>query len=70
MATRVWTNNWDELSEYFQFTDEIRAVIYTTNAIESYNSILRKYLKNKRSFPTNESLLKLLFLADSKACEK
>jgi transposase-like protein len=42
MAVKVWTNNWNALSQYFAFSPEIRQMIYTTNAIESYNSILRK----------------------------
>jgi transposase-like protein len=69
MAVKVWTNNWNALSQYFAFSPEIRQMIYTTNAIESYNSILRKYTKNKRSFVSNEALAKVLYLATMKASE-
>lgn len=70
MAINVWKNNWEALSHYFNFSSDIRRIIYTTNAIESYNSILRKYIKNKRSFVSNESLQKMLYLATEKASEK
>jgi transposase-like protein len=49
------------LSHYSGFSPEIRKMIYATNAIESYNSALRKYAKNKRSFVSNEALAKLLY---------
>ena len=48
---------------FFEFPDEIRRIIYTTNAIESLHSTLRKVTKNRGSFPSEESALKLLFLA-------
>lgn len=70
MAVRVWTSNWDELSQYFDWTPAIRKMIYTTNAIESFNSIIRKYTKNKRSFTNDDSLLKILYIAVEKASEK
>jgi transposase-like protein len=69
MAVNIWRNNWEALSHYFSFSPEIRKMIYTTNAIESYNSILRKYTKNKRSFVSNEALQKVLYLATQKASE-
>jgi transposase-like protein len=58
-----WRNHWDELSVFFKYPEEIRRMIYTTNAIESYNRQLRKVTKNRSIFPTDESLLKLLYLA-------
>lgn len=58
-----WRNHWDELSVFFKYPEEIRRMIYTTNAIESYNRQLRKVTKNKSIFPTDESLLKMLYLA-------
>jgi transposase-like protein len=70
MAVQVWTNNWKELSQYFDWTYAIRKMIYTTNAIESFNSIIRKYTKNRRSFTTDDSLLKVLYIATEKATEK
>lgn len=70
MAVNIWKDNWEALSHYFSFSPEIRRMIYTTNAIESYNSVLRKYTKNKRSFVSNEALQKVLYLATQKASEK
>jgi transposase-like protein len=70
MAVNVWINNWTELSQYFDWTGPIRKMIYTTNAIESFNSVLRKYTKNKRSFPSDDALLKALYIATEKATEK
>jgi putative transposase len=48
---------------FFQFPEEIRRVIYTTNAIESLNYSLRKIIKNRRLFPNDEAVFKLLYLA-------
>ena len=70
MAIKVWLDNWDALSHYFSFSDEIRKMIYTTNPIESYNSVLRKYTKNKRSFVSDEAMQKMLYLATQKASER
>jgi putative transposase len=69
MATNIWRNNWEALSQYFQFSPEIRKMIYTTNPIESYNSIIRKYTNNRRSFVSNEAMQKVLYLATMKAQE-
>jgi transposase-like protein len=69
MAVNVWKNNWEALSHFFAFSPEIRKMIYTTNPIESYNSVLRKYTKNKRSFVSNEAMQKVLYLATQKASE-
>jgi transposase-like protein len=69
MAVNVWKNNWEALTHYFAYSSEIRHMMYTTNAIESYNSVLRKYTKNKRSFVNNEALQKVLYLATQKAEE-
>lgn len=63
IATRSWRNNWDELSTYFKYPEEIRTIIYTTNAMENYNRQLRKVTKSKSIFPTDESLMKMLYLA-------
>ena len=60
---KSWTDNWAELSPFFSFTPEIRKLIYTTNPIESFNRALRKVSKNRAIFPTEEALLKLLYLA-------
>lgn len=58
-----WRRNWPRLIPFFDYPPEIRKVIYTTNAIESVNMSLRKLTKNRGSFPSDEALLKLFFLA-------
>lgn len=58
-----WRRNWDRLTPFFDYPAEIRKVIYTTNAIESLNMSLRKVSKARGSFPTDESVLKLFYLA-------
>ena len=58
-----WQDNWPNLSTYFKFPQEVRRLIYTTNAIESFNRQLRKVTKAKSVFPTDDSLLKMLYLA-------
>lgn len=60
---KSWYSNWDNLAVFFQYPPEIRKVIYTTNAIESLNSQLRKVTKNKRSFPSDDAVFKTLYLA-------
>ncbi|WP_119344667.1 IS256 family transposase [Facilibium subflavum] len=60
---KSWYANWDNLVVFMQYPDQIRKVIYTTNAIESVNSQLRKVTKNKRSFPNDNAVFKTLFLA-------
>jgi putative transposase len=62
-AIKSWQNNWDLLTTYFDFPVEIRKIIYTTNAIESLNSVIRKYTKTKNVFPDDQSALKSVFLA-------
>ena len=59
---RSWNGNWHRLSQYFKYPKEIRKMIYTTNMIESFHSQLRKVTKTKRVFPSDDSLLKLLYL--------
>lgn len=58
-----WRDNWANLSTYFKYPQEVRTLIYTTNAIEGFNRQLRKVTKNKGVFPTDDSLLKMLYLA-------
>lgn len=62
-AVKSWQNNWDELTMFFEFPVEIRKIIYTTNLIENLNGKIRKYTKNKLSFPTDEAVLKSTYLA-------
>ena len=58
-----WKDNWPNLSTYFKYPQEVRRLIYTTNAIEGFNRQLRKVTKAKSVFPTDDSLLKMLYLA-------
>jgi len=58
-----WEANWSKLSTYFKYPQEVRTLIYTTNAIEGFNRQLRKVTKSKSVFPTDDSLLKMLYLA-------
>ena len=60
---KSWYSNWDNLVVFLEYPDEIRKIIYTTNAIESLNSQLRKVTKNKRLFPSDEAVFKTLYLA-------
>jgi putative transposase len=59
----IWRRNWDQITPFFAYPADIRKVIYTTNAIESLNMSLRKVTKNRGSFPNDEAMLKLLYLA-------
>ena len=61
--SQSWRDNWANLSTYFKFPQEVRRLIYTTNAIEGFNRQLRKVTKSKSVFPTDDSLLKMLYLA-------
>lgn len=63
LAVRPWVTHWDNLKTFFAFPEQIRTMIYTTNAVESVHRQLRKVTKNKAVFPTDESLVKMLFLA-------
>lgn len=58
-----WRNNWANLSTYFKYPQEVRTLIYTTNLIEGFNRQMRKVTKSKSVFPTDDSLLKMLYLA-------
>lgn len=58
-----WRNNWDKIIPFLDFPGEIRKVIYTTNIVESLNNTLRKAVRNRGHFPTEESLMKVLYLA-------
>ncbi len=58
-----WQRNWEELSQYFQYTDPIRKIIYTTNAVEGFHRQVRKVTKTKGAFTNDMALLKLVYLA-------
>lgn len=61
--SKSWSKHWQNISPFFDFPSDIRKVIYTTNAIESLNMSIRKVIKNKRIFPSDESAFKQLYLA-------
>lgn len=69
-AVKSWEDNWDNLSTFFAFPDNIRKIIYTTNVIESLNSQFRKVTKTKLIFPNDDSLLKMLYLAVERVAKK
>ena len=62
-AFKTWEDNWDAICPFFQISEPIRKIMYTTNTIESLNRQFRKYTKTKSVFPTDMSLLKCLYLS-------
>jgi len=69
-AVKSWRDNWEDLTVFFEFPVEIRKIIYTTNLIENLNGKIRKYTKNKLSFPTDEAVMKSVYLAVGEATKK
>jgi putative transposase len=65
-----WNNNWHKLSTFFKYTEDVRRLIYTTNAIESFHRQVRKVTKNKTAFTTDMALLKLIYLAQRNISKK
>jgi transposase-like protein len=65
-----WRAEWERLTVFFDYSPEIRKVVYTTNAIESLNYSLRRMLKNRGSFPNDDSILKILYLAINRVAKK
>lgn len=63
VVVRSWQENWSNLSRYFQYTGEIRRLIYTTNTVEGYHRQVRKVTKTKGVFTSDDSLVKLVYLA-------
>jgi len=61
--SQIWRRNWARIIPFFAFSPEIRKVIYTINAVESLNMTLRKVIKTRAAFPTEEAALKLLYMA-------
>jgi len=70
MIGQLWRNNWERVIPFFSFPREIRKALYTTNAIKSINSQLRRVLRNRGHFPTDEAVMKLLYLALANAEKK
>lgn len=67
---KSWRKNWENLITIFDYPYEIRKIFYTTNAIESLNSVIRKAIRNRKIFPNDQSALKLVYLAVKKASER
>jgi len=63
VVIKSWEDNWHKLSTYFKYTEDIRRIIYTTNTIEGFHRQVRKVTKNKGVFPSDDALLKLVYLA-------
>ena len=65
-----WANNWDRLSVYLDYPEQVRKIIYTTNLIEGFKRQLRKVTKNRSIFPNDQALQKLLYLATQDIVKK
>lgn len=70
VVIRSWETNWLELTAYFKYPYELRRIIYTTNTIEGYHRQLRKVTKTKTAYPTDESLIKMIYLATTDISKK
>ena len=70
LAVRPWVNHWDKISTFFKFSGEIRRLIYTTNHVEGLHRQFRKVTKNRSVFPTDDALVKMLFLAGEDVAKK
>lgn len=68
--SKIWRSNWENLNTLFRYPDDIRKAIYTTNAIESLNSVIRKVIKKRKIFPTDDSAKKVIYLAIREASQK
>ena len=67
---KSWQANWEALSQYFKYPEELRRIIYTTNIIEGFHRQIRKYTKSKGAFTSENALLKLIYCACQKILEK
>ena len=61
--SKSWLENWEYLSEFFKYPAEVRKLIYTTNSVEGFHRMLRKYTKTKSSFPSEDAVFKSYYLA-------
>ena len=67
---KSWQANWESLSQYFKYPEELRRIIYTTNIVEGFHRQVRKYTKSKGAFTSENALLKLIYCACQKVLEK
>ncbi|WP_386693962.1 IS256 family transposase [Lonepinella sp. MS14435] len=70
LIAKSWQTHWANLATIFSYPDDIRKAIYTTNAIESLNSVIRRVIKKRNVFPTDESVIKIVWLAIKNASKK
>ena len=68
--SRSWRSHWENIRTLFNYPEDIRKAIYTTNAIESLNSVIRKAIKKRKLFPTEDSAKKVIYLAIKDASKK
>ena len=68
--SRSWRAHWENINTLFNYPADIRRAIYTTNAIESLNSVIRKVIKKRKLFPTDDSAKKVVYLAIQEASKK
>ena len=67
---RSWDENWAELTTFFEYPEQIRHLIYTTNAVEAYHRMVRKFTKSKAIFPTDDSIRKVIFFSVKEILKK
>jgi putative transposase len=67
---KSWQTNWESLSQYFKYPEELRRIIYTTNIVEGFHRQIRKYTKSKGAFTSENALVKLIYCACQKILEK
>jgi putative transposase len=67
---RSWDDNWADLTTFFEYPEQIRHLIYTTNAVEAYHRMVRKFTKTKSIFPTDDSIRKVIFLSTKEITKK
>lgn len=70
VISKIWRRHWDHVRVLFQYPPKIRKAIYTTNAIESLNSVIRRPTRNHKAFPSDDSALKVVFMAVNQAAKK
>lgn len=70
VVIRSWNDNWDRLSTYFEYTEPIRRLIYTTNAVEGFHRQVRKVTKTKGAFTSDMALMKLVYLVTQRIEKK
>jgi transposase-like protein len=66
MSVISWRKQWDRLTTFFKYPVELRRIVYTTNAIESLHSQMRKNISNRKVFPNDDAVMKILFLKHQK----